>query len=129
MFRRFLESRLAGARRLAAEALDGLDDRSRLFTLELAAEQQRLTRLVLVALGALVVSIVAVVWAAATLVAFTWDTEWRDLTLVGLLVFWIAFAAALCLKARSLLQASDQAFRFSRQVAADDVHAIREALK
>ena len=114
---------------MAAEALDGLDDRSRLFTLELAAEQQRLTRLVLVALGALVVSIVAVVWAAATLVAFTWDTEWRDLTLVGLLVFWIAFAAALCLKARSLLQASDQAFRFSRQVAADDVHAIREALK
>ena len=107
----------------------GLDDRSKLFTLELAEEQQRLTRLVIVALGALVVSIVAVVWAAATLVAFTWDTEWRQVTLVGLLVFWLAFAVVLGLKAKSLLEDSREAFRFTRQVAADDVERLREALR
>ena len=129
MLRRLIESRLAGARRAAADALDGLDDRSKLFTLELAEEQQRLTRLVIGALGALVVSIVAVVWAAATLVAFTWDTEWRQVTLVGLLVFWIAFAVVLGLKAKSLLEDSREAFRFTRQVAADDVERLREALR
>jgi uncharacterized membrane protein YqjE len=129
MLRRFLESRLAGARRVAAETLDGLDDRSRLFALELAAEQQRLTRLVIITLSALVVSIVAVVWAAATLVAITWDTEWRHVTLLGLLLFWLLFAAVLCLKAKGLLQAGRKAFRFSRQVATDDFERMREALK
>jgi uncharacterized membrane protein YqjE len=129
MLRRFIESHFAGARRAAADALDGLGDRSKLFTLELAEEQQRLTRLVIVALGALVVSIVAGVWAAATLVAFTWDTEWRHVTLVGLLVFWLAFAVVLGLKAKSLLEDSREAFRFTRQVAADDVERLREALR
>lgn len=114
---------------MAAEAVDGFDDRSKLFALELAAEQQRLTRLVIVALGALVVSILAIVWAAATLVAFTWDTQWRQASLLGLLAFWIIFALVLCMKAKSLLEASDQAFRLSRQVATDDFERAREVLK
>ena len=46
--------------------------------------------------------IVAVVWAAATLVAFAWDTQWRNLTLVGLLVFWLAFAVVLGLRAKAI---------------------------
>lgn len=129
MIRRFIESRLAGVRRVAVEALDGLDDRSKLFKLELAQEQGRLVKLVLIALGALIVSIVAVVWAAATLVAFTWYTEWRIVTLVGLLVFWLGLAVGLALKARSLLQASSEAFRLSRQVAADDVEQLRETFQ
>lgn len=129
MFRRFIESRLAGARHIAAEAVDGLDDRSRLFALELAAEQQRLTRLVIVSLGALVVTILAVVWAAATLVAFTWETEWRHATLIGLLLFWAVFALVLCLKAKGLLQSGSEAFRLSRRVATDDFERIREALR
>jgi uncharacterized membrane protein YqjE len=129
MLRRFFESRFSGARRIAAAAADGLNDRSTLFASELAAEQSRLTRLVVVGLGALMVSLVAVVWAAATLVALTWDTEWRHATLVGLLLFWLASAGVLCIKAKALLRAGGDAFRFSRQVAADDLEQLREALK
>jgi uncharacterized membrane protein YqjE len=129
MLRRLLESRLAGARRLASEVIDGADDRSKLLALEFAVEKQRLTRLVLVGLGALVVSVLAVVWAAATLVAFTWDTEWRHATLLALLAFWLALAVGLCLKARRLIQARDDAFRLSREVAAEDFNRLREALR
>lgn len=129
MLRRLLESRLAGARHLASEVIDGADDRSKLLALEFAVEKQRLTRLVLVGLGALVVSVLAVVWAAATLVAFTWDTEWRHATLLALLAFWLALAVGLCLKARRLIQARDDAFRLSRQVAAEDLNRLREALR
>lgn len=114
---------------MAVEALDGLDDRSRLFKLELAQEQTRLVKLVLIALGAMIVSIVAIVWVAATVVAFTWYTEWRMLTLVGLLVFWVGLAVGLALKARSLLLGSNEAFRLSRQVAADDVDQLRESFR
>lgn len=129
MLRRFIESRLSGARRVAAEAVDGLDDRSALFVAELTAEQGRITRLALFALGALLVAILAVVWAAATLVAFTWDTEWRHVTLVGLLIFWILFAAGLTMKARSLLKAGSRAFWLSRQVLTDDLDQFREHFK
>ena len=129
MFRRYLESRLAGTRRLATDVVQGLDDRSKLFALELAAEQRRLIRLVIMALGALVVSILALVWAAATLVAFTWDTEWRHATLLGMLAAWVIFAIVLSLKAKGLLEATDQAFKLTRQVAADDFDRLRETLK
>jgi uncharacterized membrane protein YqjE len=129
MLRRILASRLAGVRQLAGEVVDGLDDRAKLFTLELAAEQDRLLRLAIVALGALVVTVIALVWAAATVVAFAWDTEWRTLALVGVLVFWIGTAAALCLWARSLARASRQAFPLTRQVAEDDLQRMREMLE
>ena len=129
MLRRLIEARFAGVRRLATDVVDGLDDRSKLFVLELAAEQQRLTRLAVISLGALIVTALAVVWAAATLVAFTWDTEWRHTTLLALLVFWVACAVALCLKARNLLKAGDGAFRLSRQVATDDFSHVREVLR
>jgi uncharacterized membrane protein YqjE len=129
MLRRLIEARFAGVRQVAAEVVDGLDDRTKLFVLELAAEQQRLTRLAVLALAALIVSALAVVWAAATLVAFTWDTDWRNTTLLALLAFWLMCAVALCLKARSLLKAGDGAFRLSRQVATDDFTRVREILR
>jgi uncharacterized membrane protein YqjE len=129
MLRRLIEARFAGVRRLASDVVDGLDDRTRLFVLELAAEQQRLTRLAVLALTALMVSAVAVVWAAATLVAFAWDTQWRNATLVAVLAFWIISALVLCLKARTLLKAGDGAFRLSRQVATDDFSHVREVLR
>ena len=129
MLRRLLGPRLTGLREAANELVDGLDDRARLLVLELAVERRRLARLAVVVLAALVVGIIALVWAAATVVALTWDTPWRDAVLLGLLAFWILFALALALKARSLLQAGDEAFRLSRQVAGDDVARIREALR
>jgi len=129
MLRRLLEARLLGARRVAAEVVDGLDDRAKLFALEMAAEQQRLTKLAVVALVALIVSALAVVWAAATVVALTWDTEWRHFTLLALLAFWILAAAGLCLKARTMLKAGGNAFRLSRQVAAEDFSRLREILR
>ena len=129
MLRRLIEARFAGVRRAASGVIDGLDDRTRLFVLELAAEQQRLTRLAMFALGALFVSALAVVWAAATLVAFAWDTPYRNVTLLGLLAFWIIGAIALCLKARSLLKGMTEAFPLSRRVAADDFEQVREAVR
>lgn len=127
--RRLLEARLGGARRLAAEVLDGIDDRGKLLALELAAEQQRLTRLAVFALLALIVSTLAIVWCAATLVALTWDTEWRNFTLLALLAFWILFAAGLGLKLRSLLKKGENAFRLSREVATEDFNRLRELLR
>ena len=127
MLRRLLGPRLTGLREAANELVDGLDDRARLLVLELAVERRRLARLAVVVLAALVVGIIALVWAAATVVALTWDTPWRAAALLGLLAFWILFALAL--KARSLLKAGDEAFRLSRQVAGDDVARIREALR
>lgn len=129
LLRRLLESRLAGVRRAAHEVVDELDDRSRLFVLELAAEQQRLARLVIVVLGALVVTVIAMVWAAATVVALAWDTGWRDAALLGLLAFWVVFAAVLAVWARSLWKAGSEAFQLSRQVAGEDLSRLREALR
>ena len=129
MLRRLLGPRLTGLREAANELVDGLDDRARLLVLELAVERRRLARLAVVVLAALVVGIIALVWAAATVVAQTWDTPWRAAALLGLLAFWILFALALALKARSLLKAGDEAFRLSRQVAGDYVARIREALR
>lgn len=129
MLRRLIEARLVGVRRLANEVVDGFDDRSKLFALELAAEQQRLLKLVLLALGALIVSILALVWGAATLVAFTWDTEWRHATLLALLAFWVLCALSLCVKLRSVLKAGEESFRLSRQVATDDFTRLRETIR
>jgi len=129
MLRRLIEARFAGVRRVAGGLIDGLDDRTRLFVLELAAEQQRLTRLVMFALGALIASALAVVWAAVTLVAFAWDTPYRYATLLGLLAFWVVCAVWLGLRARSLLKGVDEAFPLSRRVAADDFEQVREAVR
>lgn len=129
MLRRILETRLLGARRVAAEVVDGLDDRGKLLALEFAAEQQRLTRLALFALVALIATSLALLWATATVVALAWDTEWRRFTLLALLALWILVAAGLCLKARSLLMAGDGAFRLSRQVLTEDLSRLREMLR
>jgi len=129
MLRRLIESRLAGARRLASEVVEGLDDRSKLFALELAAEQQRLTRLVIIALAALIVSAIALVWGAATLVVLVWDTEWRQTVVLALLAIWIGAAVGLCLKAKDLLSSAEGAFKLSRQVAIDDFTQAREVLR
>jgi uncharacterized membrane protein YqjE len=129
ILRRLLEARLGGARRLAAEVLDGIDDRGKLLALELAAEQQRLTRLAVLALLALIVSTLAIVWCAATVVALAWDTEWRNFTLLAMLAFWILFAAGLGLKLRSLLKQGGDAFRLSREVATEDFNRLRELLR
>lgn len=129
MLRQILASRLGGVRQLAAELLDGLHDRASLVQGELAIEQKRLLLLVLVALGALVVSVIAAVWAAATVVAFTWDTEWRNLALLLLLASWLLAAVGLGLWARALLRGCRDAFRLTRQVARDDLQRMRELLE
>ncbi len=129
MLRRLLASRLGGFRQLAAELLDGLDDRARLVGGELGVEQKRLLQLVLVALGALVVSVIAAVWTAATVVAFAWDTEWRNVALVALLAAWLLAAVGLALWARALLRGCRDAFPLTRQVARDDVQRLRELLE
>ncbi len=129
LLRRLLDARLAGVREIAHELLEGLDDRSRLLALELAAERRRLLSLVVAVLAALFVAAIALVWGAATLVAFTWDTPWRNATLLTLLVFWIAGAAALVFWARSLLKGGHHAFRLSREVVREDVARLREVLR
>jgi uncharacterized membrane protein YqjE len=129
LLRRLLDARLAGVREVAHELLEGLDDRSKLLALELAAERQRLMSLMVAVLAALVVGAIALVWGAATLVAFTWDTPWRNATLLGLLIFWIAGAVALAFWARSLLKGGRQAFRLSREVVREDVARLREVLR
>jgi uncharacterized membrane protein YqjE len=129
LLRRLLGPRLAGVREVAQEVLDGLDDRSRLFALELAAERQRLARLAMAVLGTLVLAVIALVWAAATVVALTWDTPWRHLALLGLLAFWIVAALALGFWARGLARERDKSFRLSRQVVTEDVARLREVLR
>ncbi|NLD55855.1 MAG: hypothetical protein GX652_14485 [Burkholderiaceae bacterium] len=129
MLRRVLASRLAGVRHLTAEVLEGLDDRARLVGGELAIEQRRLLRLVVVALAALLVSVIAVVWAAATVVAFAWDTDWRNIALWTLLAAWILGALGLALWARALLQGCRDAFPLTRRVARDDLQRMRELLE
>jgi uncharacterized membrane protein YqjE len=129
LLRRLLGPRLAGVREVAQEVLDGLDDRSRLFALELAAERQRLTRLVVAVIATLVAAVIALVWAAATAVALAWDTPWRHIALLGLLAFWILGAIALGFWAHGIAKARDAAFRLSRQVVTEDVARLREALR
>lgn len=129
LLRRLLGPRLAGVREVAQEVLDGLDDRTRLFALELAVERRRLARLVLAVLATLVVAVIALVWAAATVVALAWDTPWRHFALLGLLVFWILVAVALGLWAHGIAKGREAAFRLSRQVASEDVARLREALR
>ncbi|MGE0796860.1 MAG: phage holin family protein [Lautropia sp.] len=129
LLRRLIDARLQGVRRIASEFVDGLDDRSQLFIVEFADEQKRLIDLAITAFAAVVVAIVAIVWAAATVVALTWDTEWRMVSLVGLLAFWFAAALFLGYRVRSLLGAGRNAFPLSRRVASDDLEQLREALR
>ena len=129
MLRQALASRLAGVRHLAVELIEGLDDRATLVAGEVAIEQRRLLLLVVVALGALIVGVIAMVWAAATVVAFTWGTEWRNLALLSLLALWILAAVGLALWARTLLQGFRDAFPLTRQVARDDLQRMRELLE
>jgi len=129
MLRRLLETRLRGAQRVARDMADDVDDRATLFLLEFAQERRRLAQLALFAFAAVLVTILATVWGAATLVAFAWDTPWRHHALIGLLVFWALLALFLGLRARDLLQSGDQAFALSRRVAADDVAYLREILR
>ena len=129
MLRRVLASRLGGVRHLAADLLEGLDDRARLVGGELAIEQKRLLLLVLVGLGALVVAVIAAVWAAATVVAFTWDTQWRNVALLSLLALWCLAATGLAFWARALLRGCRDAFPLTRRVARDDVQRMRELLE
>lgn len=129
LIRRLIDARLNGVRRVANLLVDGLDDRSQLLVVEFADEQRRLTDLAITAFAAVVVAIVSVVWAAATVVALTWDTEYRMLSLVGLLVFWFAAALFLGYRVRALLGAGREAFPLSRRVASDDLEQLREALR
>jgi uncharacterized membrane protein YqjE len=129
MIRRLLGTRLSAIRQVAHDFVDGLDDRGRLFALELAAERRRLARLVVVVLVALVVGIIAVVWAAATVIAFAWDTPWRNAALLGLLAFWMILAVVMALAARRLLKGSHDPFRLSRQIVTEDVARLREVLR
>ena len=129
MLRRLIGTRLRDARRVAHELVDELDDRGKLFALELAQEQQRLTRLVLVALAAVIVAILSIVWGAATLVAFAWDTPWRNHALIGLLAFWALLTLFLVLKLRALLASASQTFVLMRRIVAEDVERLRGLLK
>jgi len=129
MLRQLLASRLAGVRQLVSVAAEEAADRARLFGSELAVEQRRLVRLIAVTLGAVLVAVIAVVWAAATVVAFTWDTEWRHVALLALLASWLLAAVGLALWARALLAAARQSFPLSRRVAQDDLRRLREMLE
>lgn len=129
MLRELIDSRLASARRAASEAVDGLNDRSELFVAEFGQERQRLFTLVMFGVATLVVCVVALVWAAASLVALAWDTAWRTHALIGMMAFWVLLALALGLRVRRLLTLGSDAFKLTRRVVAEDYERLKEKLR
>ncbi len=129
MIRRLIEARLARARVLAESLVDAVDDRGQLLLAELAVERRRLLTLTVIAVAAFFVGLIAVVWVAATVVALAWDTEWRQTVLLAVMAFWLLLALLLGLRARTLLSAGENAFEYTRRVAAEDLERLRQRLR
>ncbi len=129
MIRRLIEARLARARVLAESLVDAVDDRGQRLLAELAVERRRLLTLTVIAVAAFFVGLIAVVWVAATVVALAWDTEWRQTVLLAVMAFWLLLALLLGLRARTLLSAGENAFEYTRRVAAEDLERLRQRLR
>lgn len=125
MLSRFFNTRINRVKQTVAGLLGGLDDRSRLLALELGAEARWLAWTGALALAAVIVVIICLVWLMGTLVALAWDTPWRLHALGGAAGFWLLLSLGLLLKIRAMLRAHNNPFPLSRQVFADDIRSLR----
>jgi uncharacterized membrane protein YqjE len=126
---RQLEPRLEAARAAAHGAVDDLDDRARLFRLELRAETSRLTRMAVYAVAGVVCAIGSLLWICAGVILLAWTTDYRNHAILAVVTVWVIATAFSIGMARTLAKRHQDAFRLSRALFAADAAIARQYLR
>ena len=101
---------------------------SQLAKLEWAQEKERLTRMALAIVVALVCFVGALLFAGVLLLAIVWDTEYRIPTLVGLVVAYASGVGIAIWRLKVLAQQGANAFKALRLELAADIALIKSQL-
>lgn len=115
---------LGSFRILGASLLASVEDRLRLFSLEMQEEKFRLIQTFIWISAALFAGMMAVTFASLTLVYFFWESA-RLAVLGGLAVFYTVTTIALILAVRRFLARQPEPFAATRQELASDRACIR----
>ncbi len=125
----YFEPQIDAVRSAAEEAVEDLDDRVRLFRLELRAETSRLARMGLYGTGAVVFAIGSLLWICAGVILLAWHTDYRVAAIVAVVAVWIIATAFSIGMLRSLAHKGRDAFRLSRALLAADGAVARQYLR
>jgi uncharacterized membrane protein YqjE len=101
---------------------------SQLAKLEWAQEKERLTRMALAVVVALVCFVGTLLFAGVLLLAIVWDTEYRIPTLVGLVVAYASGVGIALWRLKVLAQQGANAFKALRLELAADIAIIKSQL-
>ena len=123
------EPQIDAVRDAAGEAIEDLDDRVRLFRLELQAETGRLARMGIYAAAAVVGAIASLLWVCAGAILLAWDTDYRTTAIIAVIALWTVATAFSIGMLRSLAQKRRDAFRLSRALLAADAATARQYLR
>lgn len=126
---RQLEPRVDAARAAAHGVVDDLDDRARLFRLELRAETGRLARMAVYAVAGVLCAIGSLLWICAGVILLAWTTDYRQHAILAVVAVWIIATAFSIGMARSLANRRHEAFRLSRALFAADAAIARQFLR
>lgn len=125
----YFEPQLDAVRDAAEEAVEDLDDRLRLFRLELRAETSRLARMGLYGAGTVIFAIGSLLWICAGVILLAWPTDYRVAAIIAVIAVWIIATAFSIGMLRALTQKGRDAFRLSRALLAADAAVARQYLR
>ena len=125
----YLEPHVEAVRDVAGEAVEDLDDRVRLFRLELKAETSRVARMAIYGAAAVVFAIGSLLWLCAGVILLAWHTEYRTAAIIAVVAVWILSTAFSIGMLRSLARRGREAFRLSRSLLAADATFARQYLR
>ncbi len=126
---RQLEPRFEAARAAANGLVDDLDDRARLFRLELRSEATRLARMVIFATAGVVCAIGSLLWICAGVILLAWTTDYRVHAILAVVAVWVIATAFSIGMTRALANRSRDAFRLSRALFEADAAIARQFLR
>jgi len=117
---------MGSLRTLGAGVLSSIEDRLKLFSLELQEEKFRLVQIFAWISAVLFAGMLAITFASLTLVYFFWETA-RLTVLGGLAVFYTVVTIALIVALRRFLSHQPEPFAASRQEISSDLACIRNS--
>lgn len=115
---------IGSIRNLGAGVLSCIEDRLKLFSLELQEEKLRLVQIYAWISAVIFAGMLAITFASLTLVYFFWETA-RLTVLGGLAVFYTVATIALIIALRRFLSHQPEPFAASRQEISSDLACIR----
>jgi uncharacterized membrane protein YqjE len=115
--------RSAGSVLLTQAGLHG-----QLVRLELAAEKDRIVKVLVAAVISFVAALCALLTAGALVLAFAWDTPYRVPAAIGVIVFYAVCSGLAWLRFRALSARGREAFAGTREELAADLAMIKSRL-